>query len=53
MNERLQQHLIELRAEVMALYAFADAMREQAFEQWQRDTVYPAAVNRWIEECGR
>jgi hypothetical protein len=26
-------------------------LRERAFEQWRRETVFPQAVNRWIEGC--
>lgn len=31
----------------------AAALLEAGFVQWQRDTVYPQTVARWIEECGR
>lgn len=28
-------------------------LREWAFSKWLRETVYGAAVNRWIDEIGR
>ena len=28
------------------------ALREWAFDKWRAETIFPAAVNRWIAEIG-
>ena len=35
--------------------SFDDAghpLREMAFHNWQRDTVFPTSVDRWVREIG-
>ncbi len=49
LNEALLRlHVERLREQVEALEARAE---ELAFRQWQESTVFPQAVERWVEGC--
>lgn len=50
------KHELRLAGEVLRQLALdydesIQRLEEQGFQDWQRDTVYPAAVNRHIEEA--
>ena len=42
-----------MRALALSYDAQGASLLEAGFEQWSRETVFPAAVNRLIREAGR
>jgi len=42
----------ELRRQAIANDDAGHALREWAFDKWRAETVFAAAVNRWIAEIG-
>lgn len=52
MNPDLREAARKLRIAAIEHDNAGHALREAAFEKWCADTVFPAAVNRWIREIG-
>lgn len=42
----------QLRELLILLDGLDEALQEMRFHWWQADTVWPAAVNRWITQSG-
>lgn len=41
-----------VRRQLIARDAAGHALREWAFDKWRAETIFPAAVNRWIAAIG-